>query len=374
MSRTNLASATAHFSFKLFGELLAREPTKNVFISPASVYLALAMALNGAAGKTRSEIAELLGVAGFDLDEINRACAELIQGLSQREDGTLLAIANSLWARQGIPFEEDFLERNRTIFTAATETLDFADPAAVQRINAWVCERTHGKIDTIVDQIPPDAIMYLINAIYFKGRWGQAFAQEDTRDRPFQLAGGGQKQVPMMRQERMFAYHEAPDYQALLLAYDDHQLSMLVMLPHSGLDMAMLQRLLSDYGTSRWEMMFQLREGTLMLPRLTLEYEAQLSAPLIALGLRLPFDPDHADFSALTPLPNVVIDEVKHKTFLEVNEQGTEAAAITSVRLVVLGAFDDDDTFHMIVDRPFFCAILDDKSRTIVFLGAIVEP
>jgi serpin B len=375
MSTSSINAATTSFSFKLFGELLAREPDKNIFISPTGVFLAVAMALNGAAGETRREIAALLGLGARDLEGANRACAELSRALASRDEGSSLAIANSLWARHDITFDRNFLQRNRAFYKAAIEALDFGDPNAAGRINAWVREQTQGKIDKIVEQIPADAVLYLINAIYFKGDWASKFDAQATTDGAFHLAGGGQRQLPMMRQEGEFLYYQERDFQAILLPYAGHKRSMLVLLPRPGLP---LGDFLPTFDTRRWASLKYAcgpRDGTIVLPRFTLEYEANLNEPLKALGMRAAFDGERADFSAMCDIPNIGIDEVKHKTYLEINEEGTEAAAVTSVRLIVLGAFDDDDEpFRMVVDRPFFCAILDHHSDTILFMGAVVEP
>jgi serpin B len=373
MSTGSIVSANARFAFKLFDELLRREPGKNVFVSPAGVFLALAMAANGAAGATLREIESVLELGGMGLEAANEANAELMRSLRQLDPGLRLAIANSLWGRRGIDFDHGFLDRSRAYYGAALEELNFADPGAPARINVWVHEHTEGKIRQIVDRIPSSAVLYLLNAIYFKGDWEHTFDKQQTKDGEFHLAGGS-KHVPMMRQESELPYYATRDFQAILLPYAGGRLSMCVLLPREGIDIGLLRRVLGDPAQKDWLRQFRPREGTIALPRFKLEYEVELSLALETLGMASAFESGRADFSAMCAAPNVGIDEVRHKTFVEVNEEGTEAAAVTSVQFVVLGMFSEAKPFRMIVDRPFFCAIVDKQSRTILFMGAIVEP
>jgi len=370
---TSSISANAGFAFKLFAELLDREPDKNVFVSPTSVALALGMLLNGAAGETERQIAGVLGLTGMSLDEVNQANTALMRSLARFGPGAHLAIANSLWAKRGTAFEPEFLRRSRAFYAAEATELDFADPGAPEVINAWVSAHTEGTIERIVDEIPPDAVLYLINAIYFKGEWAQPFDPAATADHAFHLASGGQKQLPMMRQTGEFLYDETSAYQAIVLPYAGKRLAMLVLLPRKSLDVGLFRRVLGDGDRTGRSGGFQSRDGTIVLPRFKLEYAVKLNDPLKAIGMPAPFQ-QGADFSAMCGIPDVGIDEVMHKTFVEVNEEGTEAAAVTSVRVVVLGMMDDEEPFHMIVDRPFFCAIRDNQSDALLFVGAIVEP
>jgi serpin B len=369
-----LAAANTHFAFKLFAELAGREPGKNIFISPASVALALAMAANGAAGETRREMQSVLELGDMRLEAVNEAHAGLMRALTQLGPGVRLAIASSLWGRRGIDFNSGFLDRSRAYYQAAIEEIDFADPNAPDLINAWVREHTEDKIEQIVDKIPRTAILYLLNAIYFKGDWEHKFDERKTEDGVFHLAGGGPKQLPMMWQRAEFPYYEAPDFQAILLPYAGGRLSMCLLLPRKALDIGMFEWMLGDPGRKTWLREFRPREGTIALPRFKLEYEAELGPALRSLGMVSAFERGRANFLAMCDVPNVGIDKITHKTFVEANEEGTEAAAVTSVRFAVLGMIDRDEPFRMVVDRPFFCAILDNQSRAILFMGAIMEP
>ena len=375
-----LVAANSRFGFKLFAELLKAEPGSNVFISPASVAIALAMTYNGASAATQEAMAQTLELQGMSLDEANQAYAALLQTLETADPKVQLAIANSLWARQDIQFNTDFLQRVKLFYDAEVTSLDFTSPSSVDTINGWVNENTNGKIPTILDQISGDAILYLINAIYFKGTWIKAFDPKLTQDSMFNLLGGSQKQVPMMMRSDAFRYLRGDGFQAVSLPYGEKdgegRFSMYVFLPDEGSSLDALLNGLTAERWNEWMAMFGPAEGDLAMPRYRLEYEVGLNDALKALGMAVAFDPQQADFSAMVDLKpeNVFISNVKHKTFVEVNEEGTEAAAVTSVEMGVTSAREEPQRFSMIVDRPFFVAIRDDQSGEVLFMGAIVAP
>lgn len=195
-----IVAANTNFGFKLFSEVLKQDSGKNVFVSPSSVAIALAMTYNGASGSTLEAMAKTLELQGLSLSEINSSYSALKELLENPDEGVQLTIANSLWARQDFPFKSDFLQRNQDFYSATVSNLDFNDPTAPNTINNWVNENTRGKIDKIVDKISPDNVLFLINAIYFKGNWTEKFDKELTTDYPFYLSSGEQKQHPMMSQ------------------------------------------------------------------------------------------------------------------------------------------------------------------------------
>jgi serpin B len=367
-----LTSATTRFAFKLFAQLTQHERGKNIFISPASVFLALAMVYNGAAGETQGGMAEALELAGVSLDEVNRAGAELLRSLQSTDPQVHLAVANSLWGRQGIAFDREFQRRCVEFYAAEVETLDFADPRAPSAINGWVRQHTNGKIEKILDWINRDTLLVLLNAIYFKGNWTRLFDRQRTEARAFHLLGGGQKQLPLMAQSGEYSYCEGPDFQAVSLPYGGERLSMYVFLPEQRGGLAAFQQRLSDANWSAWMRQFRKTEGTIALPRFKLEYEVTLNQALQTLGMAAAFDARRADFAGMGA-GALKIDEVKHKTFVEVNEEGTEAAAVTAVTMM-RASFVPKRTFRMVVDRPFFCAIRDNQIGTILFMGAILDP
>lgn len=372
MNTTDTTLHIQQFAFKLFGEIARHQPQSNIVVSPVSITLALAMAYNGAAGATRAAIAKTFEWA-TDRDEVNHAAAELARSLQQADPTVRLAIANSLWARAGVAFDQGFLERNQAFYQAEVATLDFTDPRAKDTINAWVSRNTEGKIASIVEQIPPAAVLYLINAIYFKGTWTKPFDQRRTRDLPFLLPNAGQKQLPMMHQSGSFQYADIGGNQIVALPYGNGTLEMLVVLPFEEVSLEVFQSQLSTQTWSMWRGQLHESEGTLLLPRFKIEYDITLNPVLQAIGMQPAFE-RNADFSGITTSIPVWIDEVKHKTYLEVNEEGTEAAAVTSVGFRTLGISVNDRRFRMVVDRPFFCAIHDIRSGSILFMGMIVDP
>jgi len=343
-----LVSANTRFGFKLYTELLKQQDAgQNIFISPSSITMALAMTYNGADGRTREAMAKVLELKGLTLEEVNQANAQLRAVLETSDPKVQLTIANSLWGRQGIAFKPEFLKRNTEFYGAEVKALDFGDPRAPDVINAWVSRKTQSKIKKVVDKIKRDVILFLINAIYFKGRWAVEFDKTKTKNGTFTLLDGRQKQHPMMTQSGEYRYYQGKGFQAVSLPYGDERVSMYIFLPDRELSLEAFHKSLSAENWDAWMSRFRTQEGTITLPRFKLEYEKNLNDSLKALGLEVAFDQFGADFSGMCQIPpNVYISKVKHKTFIEVNEEGTEAAAVTSVEMpIVLKQFH----FHMVV-------------------------
>jgi serpin B len=369
---SKLVAANVRFGFKLFSETLKREGNKNVFVSPSSVAIALAMVYNGAAGETQQAMAKAMELQGISLSELNQANAELIKLLENPDPKVQLAIANSLWARQGIPFNPGFLQRNQQFYQAKVTELDFQAPGAVATINNWVSQNTRNKITEIVDRLSPDDVMMLINAIYFKGNWSKQFDPATTKQEPFFLGNGRQKSHPLMAQTGEYRYLENDQFQAVSLPYGNSQrMSMYLFLPKSNSSLSTFLQTLTADNWEQWMRQFRSREGSVKIPRFKLEYETELTPMLSALGMGTAFT-RQANFSGLSSVP-VQIDQVKHKTFVEVNEEGTEAAAVTSIGIRAT-AIMPTQPFDMVVNRPFFCAIRDNRTGTVLFMGAIAEP
>jgi len=371
----SLASAQNGFGFKLFSQLTAGEGSENVFISPTSVAFALAMTWNGAAGETREAMSRALELQEMSLDDVNRASLALKNALQQADPAVQLHIANSLWAKKGLDFKPDFLDRNRQFFKAEVAALNFADPGAAATINDWVGRNTAGKIQKIIDRIDSNSILFLINAIYFKGRWTAEFKKELTTQRPFTPATGNGIQVPMMTQSGSYQYYQTPDFQAISLPYGNRRWNMRIFLPSPGRSLSQFLKSLTASNWDTWMHSFRKRDGDISLPRFRIEYEKGLNDALKALGMESAFDRTRADFSGMIQTSErAYINEVKHKTFVEVNEEGTEAAAATSVGVQVTSVQVPQERFRMVVDRPFFCAIRDDQTGAVLFLGAINNP
>jgi serine protease inhibitor len=324
---------------------------------------------------TKAGMERALEIQGINHSDLNRAYAELRAALESPDPKVQLNIANSLWAKKEVTFNPEFIARNKQFYGAEVTTLDFNDPSAPATINAWVNDKTKGKIDKIVDRIDAQSILFLINAIYFKGAWAIEFDKAKTKDEQFTTAAGQQKQHPIMHQSGDYKYLEGKDFQAVSLPYGGGRVSMYIFLPAKGIRLEDFQKNLTAANWNTWLKQFAETKGEIGVPRFKIEYESTLNEALSALGMGVAFDPNRADFSGIAQGEDrVFISSVKHKTFAEVNEEGTEAAAVTSVEMRTTSAMQPRKTFRMIVDRPFFCAIADNKSGTVLFMGSINSP
>ncbi|MCJ8282895.1 MAG: serpin family protein, partial [Rivularia sp. ALOHA_DT_140] len=370
---TKLVSANTKFGFNLFSQLLVEDNNKNIFVSPSSIALALAMTYNGSSGTTQEAMAKALELQGMNLQKINSNYAQLKASLENPDPQVTLNIANSLWADQNASLNSNFIQKNQDFYQAKVTNVNFTDTETPNKINNWVKEKTEGKISKIVDKIEPDQVLFLLNAIYFKGSWTKEFDQEKTAKFPFYLSSGKEKEHPMMSQSGNYKYYENDKFQAVSLPYGENgRVSFYVFLPKQNSDINSFYQSLNAANWDKWMSQFVKREGSIRLPRFKMDYQATLNDALSALGMEEAFT-DSANFSEMGN--NLKISEVKHKTFLEVNEEGTEAAATTSVGVQLTSAKrPSQQPFEMIVNRPFFCAIRDNQTRSILFMGSIVEP
>jgi serine protease inhibitor len=363
------------FGLDLFRETVAGGKNENIFISPVSVSMALGMTLNGAAGTTEQAMKSTLAFGSMTIEEIDESYQGLIQLLTGLDPEVALGVANSVWYRSDMIFQEPFLDACRTYFSAEVEGLDFNDPGAADTINGWVSDKTNGKIEEIVDK-PIDGayVMFLINAIYFKGTWTYQFDPALTEDSDFRGPDGSLLPCRMMQQPEpgktgTFLYLGTTELQAIELPYADGWFAMTVLLPREGTDLDSFIAGLTPETWNGYIEDLEEREGTIALPRFKLEYQQKLNDVLTSLGMGIAFTPG-ADFSRMRAGGGLWIDEVKHKTFVEVNEEGTEAAAVTSVGMVD----SVPDIFQMRVDRPFVFVIRERHSGTVLFVGKIVDP
>ncbi len=378
LDKRQLVSANTGFAFKLLKQLAKDQPGANIFISPFGVSAVLQMAGNGAGGQTKTEMQQVLGATGLPQNILNEANRDINRSLASTDTNNILTIANALWYQAGIPAKPDFISCNQQFFGATVAPLDFTNDHSVDVINTWAGEKTRGKITHIADGLTsPPPKLFLANAVYFKGKWEDPFDKGGTKDRPFHLEGGNQKQVPMMEKTRRFAYRRGTGYQAVRLPYEGWDLAMYVFLPDPG---SCPEKLLGIMDGDKWEQItkpgFEDREGTVVLPKFKLEYGVELEQSLKSMGMKTAFDdrPGRADFSGISSRP-LYISEVRQRTFVEINEEGTEAAAVTGMLNPVSGLeIDPLPPFQMIVDRPFLFLIADEQTGTILFVGIIREP
>lgn len=369
----SLVAANNAFGFDLFNQLLAEDKDKNVFFSPLSVALALEMTYNGAVGKTHDAMVKTLKLNGMNHAQLNESAAELMKTLKSNDPKIELAIANSLWARQGTKFNPAFLERNRQFFGAEIAAIDFASPKAKDTINEWVSQNTKGKIPSIIDRINAQEVMFLINAIYFKGQWQKKFEKAQTEDAPFHLAAGGQKKVPLMSQSGNYAYYRGEKFQAVSLPYGQGGTTLCLFLPDEGTSLHDFLKGLSFEKWEQWTNSFRSTPGDIKIPRFKMDYDKQLNDSLTALGMGVAFT-SGADFSGIRAERDLMISEVKHKAIVEVNEEGTEAAAATSVGMMTTSMRQPPQRFTFVADRPFMMAIRNQQTGAILFLGTVMEP
>jgi len=370
-----LIESDNRFGLILFRAINETEGDTNIFISPLSAAMALGMTLNGADGDTRRAMEETLELSGLTPEQIKASYRRLIDLLVELDPTVEMGLANSIWHRQDGPQPlASFLETCQESFDAQVTGLDFGDPGAAGIINAWVQDQTNGRIEEIVQSpIPSNVIMFLINAVFFKGAWTYQFDPDRTEDGYFFLADGSSIPCRMMTQRGLFRHYDHQDFRILDLPYGDGAFRMAIFLPRvaGGLDSLIAGIDPQNFDAqkmSTWLGYLQSDSLDVYIPKFTLKYELELKEVLSALGMGVAFTPA-ADFTQMFAGGGVWIDKVKHKTFIEVDEEGTTAAAVTSV--VMIDGIDDSQ-FH--VDRPFVFVIWEEETGTILFIGKIVDP
>jgi serine protease inhibitor len=377
MVSSNPAGAINDFGFRLL-HTLAGGGRGNVIVSPLSVSLALAMTYNGAAGATQAAMGQTLAISSPKDKDLNHANRELLNTLEQADSSVKMEIANALWAQSGFQINPQFLKLSADFYDAAVASLDFSqDPAkAADQINAWVKRETHGKIPTIVRRPDPNTRLILTDAVYFKGRWTSPFDKKATRPGKFHLADGSSVDTPMMAQSGRYPYFDTDTFQAIRLPYGNGRFAMYVFLPRKTAGLPELMGSLDLAHWSDWIGRLRERQGRIVLPRLELNYDSSLNDALKSMGMAVAFDAAKADFSRIhPPPPPLFIGDVEHKTYVKVDEEGTEAAAATSVGIVAMNmAVPQAPPFEMIVDHPFFCAVAERQSGVVLFAGLVTTP
>ena len=375
-----LAAANNAFAFKLVKQLSAQQPGTSIFVSPYSAATALQMAANGAAGQTKMEMQQVLETSGLSMAALHEASKAATRLLNPKDTNVILTTANALWYRQGAAVKPGFIEANQKFFSSTVRALDFGNARAAEAIiNQWANEQTHGRItgiaDGMIDPIYTDLI--LANAIYFKGKWLDPFDVKLTKERLFHPAVGAAKKLPMMEMSKKFTYRKGSGYQAVRLPYIGYDLSMYVFLPDVGSSPAKLLQIMNGDNWRRVTMPgFSERDGLVVLPKFKLENTLELNGALQALGMKTAFSNQkskpEADFSGMFSDAHH-ISEVRQKAFVEVSEEGTEAAAVTVMTFKVTSEIKmpSPKPFEMIVDRPFLFAIVDARSEMILFIGVI---
>lgn len=362
------------FAFDLYQRLAAKSED-NLFLSPASISTALTMTYAGARGETEAQMAKVLRLPGRDVHQQGGAVVDYLNHVGNR--GKLeLTVANALWGQSGHPFRADFLGLLESRYQAGLQTVDFRQQpeAARLRINGWVEQKTNQKIrDLIVPGVlTPRTSLVLTNAIYFRGFWKDPFAVKSTRPLPFTTAAGDEKPTPTMFQKASLRYAEDPTVQCLELPYQGGEMVMTILLPRDANGLGELERSLDADKLATWVGKLRPRMLDVYLPKFSLTAEFKLKEVLSALGIPQAFDEQNADFSAMDETGDLFIQQVVHKGFVDVNEEGTEAAAATGVIMAPRSAVVDKLEFR--ADHPFLFLIRDASSGLVLFVGRLNDP
>jgi len=374
LKQKEVVASANKFAFDLFVPVLSGEDgAGNLMISPFSITSALSMTLNGAAGETFNAMNSGLRYDGQTIEEINDTYLKLIKEMIPVDEKVIMEIANSAWVEKKFTPKQAFMDALVKWYLAEVKNIDVTDPGAVDQINAWIGDKTHDKIQNMVASLPDNLAMLLVNAVYFKGKWKHQFDKDDTHDRSFFVTPDAPVDVPMMYQKEKFAMAGTENATLVELPYGQGNYSMVVMLPDEGVSNEAAAQTLTPENWGEW--MASLSAGAteveIYLPRFKYEYKRNLNDDLSSLGMGIAFDPDNADFSNISDL-QLYITDVLHQTFIETNEEGTEAAAAT---VVIIGTTSMPPPTPVInVDRPFLYFIRETTTGTIVFMGQVTDP
>lgn len=352
------------FAFDLLRQTIAEANDPNVFISPLSMSMALGMAWNGAAGVTKDEIAQALRLDGLTDDEVNEYYKIIREGLLSVDPKTRLSIANSIWYRDGFPVKDSFLKVNKNFFNAEVRSLDFSKPSALKTINDWCAAATQNRIKEPLDQISADAMLYLINAIYFKGSWVKQFDKTKTYSTDFRAEAGENTQVNMMVQKDSFLYAEDDKAQYLDMPYGNKAFSMTVILPKDGISTSQVLEEMDAESFSQVYASLRSQTVNVYFPRFKVEQKFEMKKPMQALGMLQAFT-DKADFSPISD-EDLLISRIIHSTFCEVDEVGTEAAAVTVIAFETTSLPMDP---YFVANKPFIFLIREKSTGVILFTG-----
>lgn len=366
-----VSTGTTTFAFNFLHSLQQTQPADdNLFVSPLSLHMALGMLLNGTENETAAEIQKALQMDALSISELNEAYKTLINDLPVADSKVSLGLANSVWSRNDFAVENEFQSILKNAFEAQVTSLPF-DNAAKDRINKWASDHTNGKIKQVLDQIQPDHVMFLLNALYFKGDWKTKFDSKKTRDVPFTLENGQSKTVKMMYASSDFKVGGGNNYAAVRLPYANGQFNMTLLIPRGQ---SKIDEVLKEITGESWMQLDQRMTDsgvTVGLPKFTLDYSAQLKSTLQAMGIDKVFRAG-AELGKINKSGRLMVDFVKQDAYLGIDEQGTEAAAVTSIGMVATSAGNEPPSY--ICDRPFGIVISENTSNTILFMGRIKNP
>ena len=371
---TSMVKSDQAFAFEFFSKVFDEERNdedENFMVSPFSLSMALAMTWNGSAGDTKLAMQNTLGLGDWTDQEVNSYFKKLKDAFEKTDPSTKLSIANSIWTNQNVKILPDFIQLNQNYYKATVEAVDFGNFATVGRINKWAADNTNGLIDNVIEETDPMDLMYLLNALYFKGVWSSKFDAKNTSKMDFTADNGSKTKVDMMHQETELNYADDATMQLVELPYGNKAFSMRVLLPKDGKKLTdVTQALQSEDYWSNLTSKLHNNKVDLYLPKFKTEYSKKLNDVLIEMGMGVAFVPGNADFSRMSD-KDAYISFVKQDTYIATDEVGTEAAAVTTVgvELTSVGPTPEKVTFK--ADRPFVYIIQEKSSGAVLFMGAV---
>jgi serine protease inhibitor len=369
----DVLSASNKFSFSLWNTINQTQRDSNVFVSPLSASFALGLMLNGASGTTYDEMRSALQFGTASLASIDSGYKSLIDLLTTLDPSTKMQIANAVFYKSGFPFNQSFLDDASKWFDAEVQAQNFADAAGtLSAVNGWASAKTNGRIPKVLDEVKSSDIMYLLNAIYFKGTWRDKFDPAKTIDAPFHPASGADQPAKLMSRQAKMAYTETPAFQAVDLPYGDSSFTMTVLLPKTGNSVESIAPALVAESWQALTSGFHPQEVALWLPKITFSWKRKLVDDMKALGMRAAFVPDGADFTRMSSTmgTHLFVSLLQQNTFVAIDEEGTEAAAVT---IGGVGLTSAPIVMQMRVDRPYIFVIRERLSGTVLFMGKITR-
>lgn len=364
-----IAAKANEFGFNVFHSLYEEKP---ILISPLSLSLALSMTACGADGETEKQMTSVLGFSGYSSEEVAGYYKKMVEALKGIDKKSTFEIANSIWVSKYLNVKEEFVSMVKDNFVSEKRTVDFMDPTVVNQVNKWCSDNTHGKITEIVKSIPPETVMALVNALYFNGKWGGFKFNDKTNEEDFRTIDESKTKVEMMSASSNFSYASDDSWSMVNLPYGNGAFRMSVILPPVDMKFADAAKSLDADRFIKLSAMARTHPVNLKMPQFKYEYSIdELGDVLVSLGMEDAFDASKADFRKMAdvPLGEIFIRTVKHKTFIDVNTKGTEAAAVTYVGMGIAAAPPVTGTVDFIADRPFFFFISESSTGSILFIG-----
>jgi serine protease inhibitor len=369
-TQTALIGSGNSFAFDIFRRVIETPGNEgNIMISPLSISYALSMTVNGANGATRDSMLKALRVSGLTPDEINGSYKDLTDALLSVDKRIAMSIANSVWTENDFPVKKPFVDILTSYYDAESEQFDIADHTVPDKINSWISDKTNGLIKNMVDKLQDNTVMLLINAIYFKGKWGSEFEKDKTITTSFYKTSGT-VEVPMMKQKNDFQVYDGDGFMLGEFPYGQGNFVMDIILPDTQEGVSAILPSFTDATFSSWLNNLSTHEVNLSLPRFKYGFKCPLKDVLTNMGMGIAFT-DAADFTNIADA-SLLINEAKHQTFIETNEEGTEAAAVTIIGIGTTSVGPDPINFN--VDHSFLYIIRETTTNSILFMGRVADP